>query len=161
MEGKTVEERTYYWYRTPIGFVTIAADEMGVYRIAFGCTDIPGAVKVARQTTTTAAGQILEYLAGKRRIFELPLSLSGSAFQRDVWTALRDVPYGESITASDLAAELGVPGAQRSIGAVLRVNPIALIIPDHRVVTATGKPFGTGLDATRRARLLAFERSRL
>lgn len=154
-------DSTYHWYRTPIGFLTIAADADGVSRIAFGCIDVPGAAKRPRQSTTDAAEEILEYLAGKRRDFDLPLSLSGTPFQKSVWEAVRAIPYAETLTASDLAARLGSPAAQRSVGAALRANPIALVIPDHRVVTAKGKPFGTGAEAARRAQLLRFEQSRI
>ena len=150
-------ENTYSWYRTPIGFVTIAADAEGICRVAFGCVEVPGAAKKPTRVTTGAADELLEYFAGKRRAFTFPVHVSGSDFQLAVWDALREVPYGEHVTAAELAGRMGTPESYRAVGAALRANPLALVIPDHRVLTAAGKPLGSGRDAERRGWLLFFE----
>ena len=154
-------ETTYNWYRTPIGFVTIAADEAGLTRILFGCQDISGARKAPRAITTQAATQMLEYFAGKRMSFDLPLHLEGSEFRLRVWQALREIPYGGSDTATSLAEKLGCPASAKTVGAAIRENPLAIIIPDHRVITAAGRAWGATADAKRREWLLYFEQNRV
>ena len=161
MEGGIVTETTYAWYRTPIGFVTIAACEEGVTRVVFGCEEVPGARKVAKGLTTRAATQILEYFARKREAFDVPVCLEGSAFRLQVWEALREIPYGESETATSLAAKLGCPSSAKTVGAAIRENPLAIIIPDHRIVTAAGRAWGSTADAKRREWLLYFEQNRV
>ena len=160
-EGGHVTEITYNWYRTPIGFVTIAADEVGLVRVAFGCEDIPGARKVPKALTTQAATQVLEYFAGKRDAFDVPLHLAGSEFRLKVWQALREIPYGSTETATSLAEKLGAPSAAKTVGAAIRENPLAIIIPDHRVITAAGRARGATADAKRREWLLHFEQTRV
>lgn len=150
-------ENTYSWYRTPIGFVTIAADGEGVTRVAFGCVDVPDAKKTPTRMTTAAADELLEYFAGKRQEFDFPIRPTGTAFQLDVWEALRAVPYGEHVTAAGLAGRMGAPEKFRAVGSAIKANPLAIVIPDHRVLTAARKPLGSGRDAERRGWLLFFE----
>ena len=88
--------------------------------------------------------QLLEYFAGTRRDFSLPLSPSGTAFQRRVWDALCRIPNGETRTYGDLAHELQQPGAARAIGGANGRNPIALVVPCHRVVASNGLGGYTG-----------------
>ena len=143
-----------------MGFVTIAANDAGITRVAFGCERIPGAENVSCSLTTAAAGQILEYFARKRTSFDLPVSLDASEFRLAVWEAVRAIPYGESATAAMIAERIGQPGAQRAVGGAIRANPLALIIPDHRVVTASGRAWGDTASANRRTKLLSFEQHR-
>ena len=160
-EGDKVTETTYNWYRTPIGFVTIAADEAGLTRVLFGCQDIPGARRIPRALTTQATTQMLEYFAGKRTSFDLPLHLEGSEFRLRVWEALQNIPYGCTETATSLAEKLGCPTSTKTVGAAIRENPLAIIIPDHRVITAAGRARGATADAKRREWLLHFEQTRV
>ena len=153
-------ENTYSWYRTPIGFVTIAADETSVTRVQFGCVEVAGARKAPTRLTTGAADELLEYFAGKRRAFDFPVKPAGTPYQQTVWAALRAIPYGEHLTAAQLATRMGTPDSYRAVGAALRANPLAIVIPDHRVLTAAGKPLGTGRDAERRGWLLFFEETK-
>lgn len=148
---------TYSWYRTPVGFVTIAASARGITALGFGCIEVPGARRVASPATTAAANQVLEYLAGKRRAFDFPVDMQGGEFQLRVWDAVRSIAYGETLTASGVAQRLGMEGAHRSVGAAIKANPLALVVPDHRIVTPAGKPHGVGAAAERRAWLLRFE----
>ncbi|MBR3258485.1 MAG: methylated-DNA--[Eggerthellaceae bacterium] len=150
-------ETTYNWYRTPIGFVTIAADEIGICRVVFGCEDIPGARKMAKGLTTAAATQLLEYFAGKRKTFDLPLHLVGSPYRLAVWDAVRDIPYGQCETSASLAEKMALATSATAVGGALRENPLAIIIPDHRVITATGRAWGDTASAKRREWLLYFE----
>ena len=129
---------TYYVYPTPQGRVTIASDGRAVTGLAFGERAYPGQRR-ATELTNRAANQVQEYLAGKRRAFDLPLAPAGTAFQQRVWQALLDIPYGEVRTYSQVAQAVGNPRACRAVGQANNKNPIPLIIPCHRVVAAGGK----------------------
>ncbi|MDE7409813.1 MAG: methylated-DNA--[protein]-cysteine S-methyltransferase [Muribaculaceae bacterium] len=95
-----------------------------------------------------AISQISEYLAGKRKEFIIPLSLQGTEFRKRVWSELRLIPYGETITYKELAERIGSPGAYRAVANACGANPFPIIIPCHRVVASGGKPGGYtgGLD---------------
>ena len=102
--------------------------------------------------------QLAAYFAGELRRFDLPLAAAGTPFQRDVWSALRDVPYGTTCTYGDLAAALGRPTAVRAVGAANGRNPVCLVVPCHRVVGAAGALTGYAGGVERKAWLLAHER---
>ena len=107
-----------------------------------------------------AARQIIEYVEGKRKRFELALDLRGTAFQLQVWDALRRIPYGETRSYGDIAASLGRANATRAVGTANGANPISLVVPCHRVINKGGKlgGYAGGLDIKRR--LLAMEQGR-
>ena len=102
--------------------------------------------------------QLREYLAGERREFDVRLALVGTEWQRAVWRALLDVPYGETITYTELAARAGRPGAARAAGAANGRNPIAVLVPCHRVVGTGGALTGYAGGVDAKAWLLALER---
>lgn len=102
--------------------------------------------------------QLEEYFAGRRRDFELELALAGTPFQRGVWSALREIPYGETISYGDLAERIGRPSAARAVGMANGRNPIGIIVPCHRVVGSTGDLTGYGGGLDRKRRLLDLER---
>ena len=131
---------TYFTYPTPHGPVTLRASERGIAEAAFGQVELAGRYEPSA-LANRAANELQEYLAGKRRSFDVALDLQGSAFQRAVWEQLRAVPYGETRTATEIAAEMGKPGAHRSIGAAIRACRLAPFVPAHRVppANATGK----------------------
>jgi methylated-DNA-[protein]-cysteine S-methyltransferase len=106
-----------------------------------------------------AIGQIREYLEGKRTDFDLPLDLRGTAFQLAVWAILREIPYGETRSYAEVARMVGRPSAVRAVGAANGANPLALVIPCHRVIASDGRlgGYAGGLDL--KARLLAMEQS--
>jgi methylated-DNA-[protein]-cysteine S-methyltransferase len=95
-----------------------------------------------------AAAQLQEYAAGRAESFDLPLHLEGSEFQRAVWAALREIPYGETTTYGAVAASIGRPGQARAVGSAVGSNPIGIVVPCHRVIGANGAltGFGGGLD---------------
>jgi methylated-DNA-[protein]-cysteine S-methyltransferase len=112
-----------------------------------------------------ARRQLAEYFARSRSTFDLPLDAVGSVFQRRVWDALRAIPYGTTVSYSELARRLGDSRATRAVGAANGRNPIPIIVPCHRVVGARGDltGFGGGLDRKRwllehEGALLALER---
>jgi methylated-DNA-[protein]-cysteine S-methyltransferase len=104
-----------------------------------------------------ATRQLREYFAGKRCAFDVPLEFRGTEFQRNVWSALLTIPYGQTRTYRQIAEQVGKPAAVRAVGAANGRNPIAIIAPCHRVIGTNGHltGFGGGLDA--KAHLLALE----
>jgi len=102
--------------------------------------------------------QLTEYFAGERTEFTVPLALHGTDFQRKVWTALRQIPYGETWSYGQLADHLGQPSASRAVGLANGKNPIGVIVPCHRVVGADGSLTGYGGGLERKQFLLDFER---
>ena len=92
--------------------------------------------------------QLAAYFRGKLREFELPLRMDGTPFQQMVWKGLRAIPYGETVSYAELARRIGRPGASRAVGSANGRNPIAIVIPCHRVIAADGTigGYGGGLD---------------
>jgi methylated-DNA-[protein]-cysteine S-methyltransferase len=104
--------------------------------------------------------QLGEYFAGLRHEFDLPLALRGTPFQRSVWAALLEIPYGETASYGELAQRLGKPSAARAVGLANGKNPISIIVPCHRLVGSTGALTGYGGGLERKRYLLGFERLR-
>lgn len=98
-----------------------------------------------------AVAQLTAYFAGERRSFDLPLAPAGTAFQLAVWAALREIPYGTTVSYGELARRLGSPSASRAVGLANGRNPIAIVVPCHRVIGADGSltGFGGGMAAKR------------
>ena len=103
--------------------------------------------------------QLSEYFDGHRQTFDLALETAGSPFQRRVWRALQEIPYGETVSYAELAARVGRPAAFRAVGAANGRNPIAIVIPCHRVIGANGSLTGFGGGLPIKGRLLALERA--
>lgn len=150
--------RTHYVYTTVIGPVTIASDGDAITHVAFGARELPGALAPS-ELTNRAANQIQEYLAGKRTAFDLPLAPAGTPFQQRVWKALSNIPYGQTRSYADVAASIGSPKATRAVGGANNRNPIAIVIPCHRVVGANGKLTGYAGGLQVKQRLLDLERA--
>ncbi|WP_283775743.1 methylated-DNA--[protein]-cysteine S-methyltransferase [Rhizomonospora bruguierae] len=150
---------------SPIGELSIAADEEGVCGFAFQAVPeaerLPAAEPMGAVTGAhlgAAARQLAEYFAGQRTEFALPLhARRGSAFERAVWAELSRIPYGETRTYGQVAAAAGDPGAARAVGVACNRNPIAVIVPCHRVVGAGGKLVGFGGGLPRKRYLLELE----
>jgi len=104
-----------------------------------------------------ARGQLDEYFDGRRTDFDLPLAMEGSSFQRRVWRALQDIPYGETISYGEQARRLGPPATPRNVGATNGRNPISIIVPCHRVVGSDGSLTGYGGGLERKRLLLDLE----
>jgi methylated-DNA-[protein]-cysteine S-methyltransferase len=106
----------------------------------------------------SAREQLREYFAGERRVFDLPLSPRGTEMQRAVWRALCDIPYGATRSYGQVAAAVGRPTASRAVGAANGQNPIAIIVPCHRVIGANGSLTGYGGGLACKEWLLGHER---
>ncbi len=143
-------------YDTAIGPVTLCADGGALTRLDFGPPP-SGATLRRSAITDESAQQLREYLAGQRTAFNVPLRPAGTAFQRKVWDALLTIPYGQTRTYGQIAAHIGQPTASRAVGMANNRNPLAIFIPCHRVVGASGDLVGYagGLEVKRR--LLALE----
>jgi methylated-DNA-[protein]-cysteine S-methyltransferase len=147
---------------TPIGELTLVAGDDGLQAVILPGRGAPPA-EARRDPGALAAAreQLEQYFAGERRAFDLALAPRGTPFQRAVWDAVAAIPYGETRTYTGLAAHLRRPRAARAVGAANGRNPLAVVVPCHRVLGRDGALTGYagGLDAKRR--LLDLERARL
>lgn len=145
--------------RTPIGTLGLFAEDDQL--VGLSLPDRPAPTGPRRRTAVLvrAAAQLDEYFAGERRDFDLPLAPRGTPFQVAVWRALARIPFGETCSYGELARTVGRPSASRAVGAANGANPIAIIVPCHRVIAADGTlgGYSGGLDLKRR--LLALEKS--
>lgn len=158
-------------FESPIGSLRIASTERGLAFLglpAAGGTGFSGWFarlpagtrrEEAFAPNRDAIRQIVDYLEGKRVAFELPLDLRGTPFQLRVWNALLDIPYGETRSYADVARAVGNPAAVRAVGAANGANPVALVVPCHRVIESGGKLGGYGGGLPLKRRLLAMEQS--
>jgi methylated-DNA-[protein]-cysteine S-methyltransferase len=105
-----------------------------------------------------AVRQLDEYFAGTRRRFDLPLAPAGTPFQQRVWQGLTEIPYGETISYAELARRIGRPAAVRAVGAANGRNPLAIVVPCHRVIGSDGRLVGYGGGLPVKAALLELER---
>ena len=149
----TKAEQTYFTYPTPLGPMTLASDGTAVTHVLFGTHVLEGRAAPSELTNRTA-NELQEYLAGKRTAFDIPLAPAGTDFQRAVWKALQNIPYGQTRSYADIAAVVGNPKATRAVGSANNRNPIAVLIPCHRVVGANGKLTGYAGGLALKQRLL-------
>lgn len=142
-------------YQSPIGRLDLAMSERGLAVLAFeGRWVAPYGSKDARwvedpRRLRVVTTQLDEYFAGERRSFDLPLDLRGPEFHLRCWKALLRIPYGETWSYARMAAEVGSPQASRAVGQANHHNPVAIIVPCHRVIASNGSlaGFGGGLPA--------------
>lgn len=140
----------------------VAGDGQRLHRIGFPCGKRPArpAADWRRddELFNAAFAQLRAYFAGELTRFDLPLYFSGTAFQNAVWSALRDIPYGETISYTELAGRIGRPAASRAVGAANGANPLPIVIPCHRVIGADGSLTGFGGGVETKRYLLRHER---
>jgi methylated-DNA-[protein]-cysteine S-methyltransferase len=165
---------------TSIGDLTLVADDDGaITQVAFGggavdgetgrvvgeasrggaasAVDSDAGASASAAALDAAATQLQEYLAGDRTAFDLPLRAQGNAFEQLVWDELVRIPYGETASYGEIARRIGHPGSARAVGRANARNPIAIVVPCHRVIGSDGSltGYGGGLDLKRS--LLALE----
>jgi methylated-DNA-[protein]-cysteine S-methyltransferase len=141
---------------SPIGPLTVASTEKGIASIHFG-NSVPEGVSPDPSSNQEIVGQLTEYFEGKRTRFELPLDVEGTPFQKAVWNELQRIPYGETRSYGDIARAVGKPGAARAVGMANHENPIAVVIPCHRVVGQNGSLTGYAGGLHLKAQLLSIE----
>jgi methylated-DNA-[protein]-cysteine S-methyltransferase len=133
---------------SPVGPLALTVDDDGALtRIGFGAGDVSDDPRFER-----VVAQLTEYFAGRRTDFDLDLRPDGgSPFERRVWAALLDIPYGETASYGEIAARIGHPGKARAVGRANGRNPIAIVCPCHRVIGSDGSltGYGGGLDKKR------------
>ena len=157
----------YDYLDSSIGPLLIAGDNSGLRRIEFPLRGKRGKPvkpepdweKNPRELRE-AAKQLKDYFAGKRTRFDLKLAPEGTDFQRQVWKALRTIPYGKTISYGELAGKIGNPKAVRAVGGANGKNPIPIVIPCHRVIGADGSLTGFGGGLETKVALLALETGR-
>ncbi len=143
---------------SPLGDLTICADALGITAVAFPEESQPAAEPNPNALVRRAAEQLAAYFAGRRTRFDLPLNAAGTAFQRRVWQALCTVPFGETASYGEIAAALGNPRASRAVGLANGRNPIAILVPCHRIIGSDGSLTGYGGGLDRKRWLLDHER---
>ncbi len=149
----------YILCKTALGILTIVGRGNQILRLLFETAPPPAeAVESAAPVLRQATEQLEAYLDGKRRNFSLPLAPQGTPFQKEVWQALSQIPYGETRTYGEIAAQLGRPKACRAVGAANHVNPLPIFIPCHRVVGASGGLTGYAGGLQMKQQLLLLER---
>lgn len=147
-------------FDTPLGQMALAEESGALTRLF-----LPGEGilrLVSRETPLLSKGrdEILAYLRGERRSFDLPLDPMGTPFQQAVWAELRRIPYGETRSYGQVAAGIGKPKAVRAVGQANHRNPLPIFIPCHRVIGASGKLTGYGGGLDLKQKLLELEGAR-
>jgi methylated-DNA-[protein]-cysteine S-methyltransferase len=140
---------------TPVGPLVLEGDDARLTRLGFGAAVAPqgDAASVA-----SAAVQIEQYFAGERTEFDLDVELAGTEFERRVWAEVRAIPYGSTATYAEIARRVGRPSACRAVGRANGRNPIAVIVPCHRVVGSDGSLTGYAGGIEMKRALLDLER---
>jgi methylated-DNA-[protein]-cysteine S-methyltransferase len=145
---------------TTIGRIGIAEENHVLTHLFFHTKKSPtDAVEKWTPFLREVAKQLKEYLAGKRKMFDLSLKLHGTGFQLSVWNALQQIPYGETRSYGEIAKQIGNAKACRAVGMANHWNPIAIIVPCHRVIGADGSLTGFGGGLTLKQHLLELEAS--
>jgi methylated-DNA-[protein]-cysteine S-methyltransferase len=148
-----------YSYLTLIGTVSITEDGDGnITGVYLPNDNLPSMDEFESDVISEAASQINEYLTGSRKEFELPLSYDGTPFRKSVLEAVRDIPYGETRSYSEIADAIGSPKAFRSVGTACAENPLPIIIPCHRVLPSSGGIGSYAGGSSLKKRLLDHER---
>lgn len=140
---------------TPIGKLTLEADEEALNAIYFGAKEEKENIN---SVTELAKKELSEYFDGKRKLFDVPYKLNGTDFQLKVWQALKDIPYGKTAAYSDIARAIGKESASRAVGMANNKNKLPIIIPCHRVIGKNGSLVGYGGGLDIKEKLLKLEK---
>ncbi|MFZ5815256.1 MAG: bifunctional DNA-binding transcriptional regulator/O6-methylguanine-DNA methyltransferase Ada [Bacillota bacterium] len=168
--GGAGEEIAYATAETPLGRVLVAATPRGVCDLRFGDEDQPLVEGLRREFPRAAIRHdpealaphlraVQAHLTGRQTRLDLPLDVKGTAFQQRVWEALRSIPYGEVRSYRELAAMIGEPTAVRAVARACATNPVAVVVPCHRIVRTSGDLAGYRWGVERKRALLEQERS--
>ena len=161
----------YTTFHSPLGCILLASTGRGLCSVKIG--DTPEALvktlaaefseadlRQDGKALKTEKGQVLAFLSGDATLAKLPLDVRGTVFQQRVWTALRQIPRGETRTYKDIASAIGAPKAVRAVGSACGANPVALVIPCHRALRTDGGLGGYAWGLERKQKLLKIERKR-
>ena len=155
----------YRYHDSPLGRLLLVGNHAGLLQVSMDIDGKPWRIDPLWQNADAeldeTCRQLDAYFAGKRRTFDLRLAPLGTAFQQAVWQALLSIPFGQTSSYSALAAQIGRPNAVRAVGAANGANPIAVIIPCHRVIGRDGSLTGYAGGLSRKALLLQLEGTQL
>lgn len=145
------------YINSPLGWVEIQANKQGIERIEFveQCQQTPA----PNEHTQAASTQLTEYFNGQRQQFSLSLKATGTSFQQQVWRALTDIHYGDTASYADIAEHIHNPKAVRAVGAANGKNPIAIVVPCHRIIGKNGTLTGYAGGLDKKAYLLELEQT--
>ena len=146
---------TYAFYQSPFGLLKIGAADGKVILVSI----VPKQDKPNQPTALSAEvyRQLQEYFAGKRTVFTVPYALNGTSFQQAVWTQIAKIPYGQTVTYKDIAQAIDKPRAFQATGRAVGANPLAILIPCHRVVGSNGELTGYAFGLEMKKALLNLE----
>lgn len=146
----------YEQMQSPVGRLTFIEEESKLRYLSFGEETFHFAKK-STPLLSEVKRQLEAYFAGTLFVFDLPLQIKGTVFQQSVWEALRQIPYGQTVSYGQLARRIGRPSAVRAVGGANHRNPISIIVPCHRVIGADGSLTGYGGGLAIKEYLLALE----
>lgn len=150
----------YCIYQSPLGEIALTANEQGLSALAFQTGKSPidfTGLSEHHSKFTKVVKQLDEYFSGERKHFDLPLAPKGTNFQKQVWQALTEIPCGETKSYGWIAKSINNEKAVRAVGTANGANPIALIVPCHRVIGSNGKLTGYAGGLALKAKLLMHE----
>lgn len=140
---------------SPFGNIRISSREGCLSELKFTDEETDG--EILDQVLLSAAQQLEEYFAGVRTTFDMPIGLGGTDFQRKVWLAVNETPFGQTTTYMKISKKLGNPGAIRAVGAAIGANPILVVLPCHRVLGSDGNLTGYAGGLDKKKALLELE----
>ena len=148
------------YYHSPIGLIEIVTEELVLKSVSFvdDQMDIRKSSKLKPMIMMETYRQIREYFDGKRKTFDLEISLEGTDFQKKVWTELMNIAYGEIVSYKDIADRIGNPKASRAVGNANNKNQLLIIVPCHRVIGSNGSLNGYKGGLQRKEQLIKHEK---
>jgi methylated-DNA-[protein]-cysteine S-methyltransferase len=161
--GARAQRLAYTFADSPVGRLLLAGDERGLWLLSFAGRGgrVPDRWEASDGPFREAKRQLEAYFNRELRRFTVPVHLVGTEFQRAVWNALPTIPYGSTWSYGELARRIGRPAAVRAVGGANHANPVAIIIPCHRVIGSDGGLTGYGGGLPAKDRLLSLERGDL
>ncbi len=176
MDTNEIQGKIIVPYHSPLGTLSIIADDEGLRALL-----LPGEMEnlpkgdsggsgskaeakikpISQSVIDATKEQLTQYFKGERKVFDLPLAPKGTELQKKVWAALLEIPYGETRSYGDIAEAVGNPKGARAVGMANNRNPIAIIIPCHRVIGKDGSMVGYGGGIPAKEKLLELEKTEL
>lgn len=150
-----------YLFETPLGRMGLMSHGADIVRLFLPNSPTPRMASMATPLLEAGRKQLLEYMAGERKVFDLPLAPQGTPFQEKVWRALTEIPWGETRSYGDIARAVDNPKGYRAVGMANNRNPIPILIPCHRVVGADGSMTGYGGGLELKQALLTLEGNKI
>ena len=147
----------FAFYKSSIGFIRIGYNNEGICSLK--TCELEDGENEPSELTERAFGQLEEYFSGKRKVFDLPFKMNGTAFQMKVWQELLKIPYGDTVSYSEIAERIGCSEGARAVGGAVHNNPLWIIVPCHRVVGKNGKLTGYAGGTEMKKTLLELEKT--